>query len=168
MYKILPPYQLLHSLLIYDEETGLLYRKSNNKLASRAYKAGGNKFYYCINLNGVRYYAHRIVWKMLYNEEPPEQIDHDDGNGLNNVRSNLLNSDKLKNNHNKRKYNTNKSGHCGINWSASNQKWKATIGIDGIAKHLGYFDDIEEAIKVRENEELKYNFSKNHGDSRPL
>ena len=43
----------------------------------------------------------------------------------------------------------------GVCWSKPNNKWKAYIKIDGKQKHLGYFDNKEDAIAARkEAEEL--------------
>lgn len=44
----------------------------------------------------------------------------------------------------------------GVCWSNANNKWKAYINIDGKQKHLGYFDDIEDAIKARKEAESIY------------
>lgn len=45
--------------------------------------------YLRIELNGVRYLAHRLVWKMVTGEEPPRLIKHLDLNLANNRWNNL-------------------------------------------------------------------------------
>lgn len=50
----------------------------------------------------------------------------------------------------------NKSGHKGVMWMESRQKWKAYIGFKGKQINLGYFDDKEDAIKARKVAEEKY------------
>ena len=44
----------------------------------------------------------------------------------------------------------------GVCWSNKSNKWRAYINIDGKQKHLGYFDDIEDAIKARKEAESIY------------
>lgn len=53
-------------------------------------------------------------------------------------------------------YKNNKSGHKGVTWMASRQKWRAYIGFKGKQITLGYFDSKEEAIKTRKEAEEKY------------
>lgn len=50
----------------------------------------------------------------------------------------------------------NKSGHKGVIWMKSRNKWKAYIGFKGKQISLGYFDDKDEAIKARKRAEEKY------------
>ena len=44
----------------------------------------------------------------------------------------------------------NKSGHRGVSWNARSHKWRATIKKDGKSISLGFFNDIEEAVKQRQ------------------
>lgn len=44
----------------------------------------------------------------------------------------------------------------GVCWSNEHKKWRAYIGVDGRQKHLGYFDDINDAIKARKDAEDIY------------
>lgn len=44
----------------------------------------------------------------------------------------------------------------GVCWSSTANKWRAYIGIDGKQKHLGYYDNIEDAIKARKDAEDIY------------
>ena len=44
-------------------------------------------------------------------------------------------------------------GIPGVCWSKSNSKFKAYIKIDGKQTHLGYFDDLDSAIKARKQAE---------------
>jgi len=48
----------------------------------------------------------------------------------------------------------NKTGHCGIN--NVNGKYRARICVNGKSIHLGYFDNIEDAIKARKRGEEQY------------
>ncbi|WP_019156822.1 HNH endonuclease [Robertmurraya massiliosenegalensis] len=50
----------------------------------------------------------------------------------------------------------NKSGHKGVMWMERRQKWRAYIGFQGKQINLGYFEDLEDAIKARQAGEEKY------------
>ena len=44
----------------------------------------------------------------------------------------------------------------GVCWSSTANKWRAYISLEGKQKHLGYFDNIEDAIKARKDAEDIY------------
>lgn len=44
----------------------------------------------------------------------------------------------------------------GVCWSNTANKWRAYINLEGKQKHLGYFDDIEDAIQARKDAEDIY------------
>jgi len=44
----------------------------------------------------------------------------------------------------------------GVSWSKAKQKWRASVYVNNVQKHLGYFDDIESAATARKNGELTY------------
>lgn len=50
----------------------------------------------------------------------------------------------------------NTSGHKGVTWIASRNKWRSYIGYKGKQISLGYFDKKEDAIEARLNAEEKY------------
>lgn len=64
-------------------------------------------------------------------------VDHEDGNGLNNQRHNLRAANKTQNNANRRLNRNNKSGFKGVSWTG--RHWKAAIQVKGRAYNLGYF-----------------------------
>jgi hypothetical protein len=55
----------------------------------------------------------------------------------------------------------NSSGISGVHYCERDNKWIARIGVDGKRIYLGSFDSKEEAVKVREEAEIKY-----HGEYR--
>lgn len=76
-------------------------------------------------------------------------VDHRDGDGLNNRRSNLrvvTQAQNCKNRSKSRKPKT--SPHKGVWWHKRLKKWTAAIGVNYRQKHLGYFDDQEDAAKA--------------------
>ena len=67
-------------------------------------------------------------------------VDHRDGDGLNNRRSgNLRVGTKSNNQCNARLRQDNKSGFKGVFWCKTSSKWKGSIRHEGKQKHLGFF-----------------------------
>jgi len=73
-------------------------------------------------------------------------VDHANGDGLDNRRSNLRPADASKNAMNKRTYRNNTSGYKGV--SRSGPKWQAYIQMDGRQIRLGTFDTPQEAARA--------------------
>lgn len=79
-----------------------------------------------------------------------KDVDHVDGNPLNNTRSNLRVCSRAENMRNARKYSARdgvrtSSVYKGVCWKMSARKWCAKIKANGRVEHLGYFDNEEEA-----------------------
>jgi len=89
------------------------------------------------------------------------QIDHINRNALDNRRSNLRICTPTENYRNRSTHSNNTSGTTGV---IKNQgKWVVMIGTGGKNKYLGTFRNIEDAIAVRKEAEIKY-----FGDFRPM
>jgi len=71
------------------------------------------------------------------------EIDHINGNGLDNRRSNLRFVTHRQNLQNRHTAKTSK--YPGVNWSKIAHKWRAYIEINGKQIHLGYFNNEYEA-----------------------
>ena len=50
----------------------------------------------------------------------------------------------------------NLSGCKGVVFNTKSNKWTSAITINGKRMHLGYYNELEEAIKVRKNAEIEY------------
>lgn len=83
-------------------------------------------------------------------------IDHINHNVKDNRKRNLRICTTQQNNFNTVISKNNTSGFKGVFWNKEKKKWNARIMINYKNIHLGYFDDIEEAEKVRKDAELKY------------
>lgn len=90
---------------------------------------------------------HRVVLARKLGREllPTEEVDHIDGDGLNNVRGNLRLATHAQNMRNSRKRSFGVSPYKGIYFHRQNQRWRAEIKADGKRYHLGCFDTPEEA-----------------------
>ena len=167
----------LKEVLHYCPETGVFTWLEN--MSSRARKGaeagwvqqdsgGGGKSYRRIRVGRGTYFAHRLAFLYMTGEFPEDQVDHEDGNGTNNVWSNLRAVDSIENAKNQRRYSNNTSGTVGIYWHKSRRKWQAQIAYGGCRKSLGYFHSKEDAIAARKAAEVLYGFHENHGTERPL
>ena len=82
--------------------------------------------------------------------------DHIDRNPLNNRKDNLRQATITENARNRSRYKNNTSGFIGVFWDKKKSKWCANIAVDKKHKHLGYFNNKNDAIKVRLEAEAKY------------
>ena len=76
-------------------------------------------------------------------------IDHINGNTLDNRTSNLRLVPHYLNLHNSKLRVDNKSGHAGVFFMKNINKWWAYIDVKGKRQTLGYYDDLEDAKVVR-------------------
>lgn len=85
-------------------------------------------------------------------------IDHIHGKKSrnNNCKNNLRIVTVSQNGMNVATRNNNNSGTTGVSWDNFKNKWVAYITINYKRNHLGYFDSIDDAIKVRKEAEKKY------------
>ena len=94
---------------------------------------------------------------------PKKGIDHINGITDDNRISNLRDVSQSDNMRNMTTPCRNTSGRIGVYWFARDCKWQAQIRADGKTKHLGYFDDINDAIAARKAAEIEYGYHENHG-----
>jgi len=84
------------------------------------------------------------------------EIDHEDGDGLNNQRSNLRWSTHQQNMCNLPLNSKNRSGIKGVYWNKRKLRWIARIKVSGRNIFLGSFRFSEDAEKARLEAEMKY------------
>lgn len=77
-----------------------------------------------------------------------KQIDHIDGNGLNNKMENLRECTHSENMRNKRKHIFKTSKYKGVSWKKTHNKFHASIRIKGTLIPLGFFDCEKEAAET--------------------
>lgn len=73
------------------------------------------------------------------------EVDHINGDSLDNRRENLRICTHSQNRKNNKKYKTNTSGFMGVYWRSNRRKWVAMIYVDGKRRYLGHYDAPEEA-----------------------
>lgn len=87
------------------------------------------------------YFMHRIVM----NVDDGFIVDHKNGNGLDNRKSNLRQCTYSQNIQNSRLKSANSSGYKGVYWNKYVGRWHASICSYGKRIHIDYFDTAEEA-----------------------
>lgn len=94
--------------------------------------------------NGQKGLMHRIIAKA----KEIQMIDHRDGDGLNNRRSNLRFCTYSQNQCNRPLRENNKSGYKGVSWKKGRNKWYAQIQKAGVVKYLGLFTCLIKAARA--------------------
>lgn len=114
-----------------------------------SYKRKGRVY----EING--YYKSISLHRFILNAPDNLLVDHIDGNGLNNQKSNLRLCTASQNCMNSKTRSTSSSGYRGVTWDAQTKKWRATITQNGKMKNLGRFTEIADAIEARNSAEKK-------------
>lgn len=175
---------LLLARVDYDEATGaFVYKKTPrglfaNKLgwstwnARRPGKSAAHirtshagKKYAVVQIGRTVYSVHRVVFFMKHGWLP-EQIDHLDGNGLNNRADNLAPATNTTNAMNRRRH-KDRVLPTGV-YLTKRGTYEASIRVNKKYKHLGTYKTVGEAAAVRKAAEIRHGFHPNHGSVRPL
>jgi hypothetical protein len=96
-----------------------------------------------IVVNGRGYQAHRIAWLWMTGELPKEQIDHINGEKIDNRFANLRQATPAQNAHNTKSRRRDRLK--GAYFVPRLGKWQALICSNWKQKHLGYFQTEQEA-----------------------
>ncbi len=108
--------------------------------------------YLVVKLKGKQHMVHRVLWEMRNGPIPAGmQIDHIDGDRLNNLPGNLRLATHSENCHNRGVQKNSSSGVKGVHWDKARKKWRAKAYLGGKIRHAGYFDDLEEASAAAKN-----------------
>lgn len=155
---------------VFTYKEGKLFWKSDRggrvlqgSLAGHITKKG----YVSIRCGSKFYLRHRIIWEM-FNGPIPEgmEIDHVNHIPGDDRLENLRLVTRLENNRNASLSKDNKSGITGVCWHKRNNRWKAYINVNGKQISLGSFSNLNDAVKVRKEAEVKYGYHPNHGNTK--
>lgn len=157
----------LKELLFYNPDTGVFsHRKKRTGVPYAGMKAGYvNESrgipYERIKVDGKAYKTHRLAWFYVHGKFPDGEIDHINGNTLDNRICNLRDVTRQDNCKNRTIRSDSKSGVNGVRFQ--NGKWVARITHNGKRITLGSFEDLEQAKIARREAEEKYGYHANHG-----
>ena len=158
----MPSQEYLKKCFKYNKKTGLLIWKKRplshfknqhitdatntrytGKEAGSVFETKGEKriMVWC---GGKRFYAHRLIWKLVTGKEPNIEVDHKDRNPLNNSFDNLREASDHQNSCNKKIRKDNRIGVKGVQ-QRENGRYRAKIMSNGKETIIGTFDTKEEA-----------------------
>ncbi|QBR52757.1 HNH endonuclease [Erwinia sp. QL-Z3] len=153
-------------ILNYDSDSGIftwILPASKSIKPGRVAGSISSNGYLRIKINGKSYPAHRIAWLLVHNTFPDTEIDHINGEKLDNRITNLRIASRLQNNRNVIKRKDNTSGFKGVSWQLPNKKWVARISVNRKRLTIGFFDSKEEAAEAYKQASIKY-----HGEFSPF
>ena len=139
----------LLQVLNYDYETGVFtWMESGRGKYKRAGAPAGAATrygYLTVCVDGTIHLAHRLAWFYMTGAWPLHEIDHIDGNKINNKFSNLRDVARGVNQQNIRIARADsKTGVLGVS-PTKNGKFVAVVQLAGKQNYLGYYDTIEQA-----------------------
>jgi hypothetical protein len=169
--KVLP-IEYLRKRLRYEPDTGKLFwldhdgmpQKWRTRWAGReAFTTVHSKGYRCGGIDNRSYLTHRVIWALVYGTWPKDQIDHKNGDKIDNRLVNLRDVSHAENRKNVSKQSNNTSGACGVRWDKRREKWQAQIMVGRKFHHLGLFTSFDDAVAARRAADKLYGFSERHG-----
>lgn len=98
-----------------------------------------------VNQKRVAIYMHRQILGVT---DPANEVDHRNGNGLDNRRSNLRIGTSNQNRFNVARYKSNTSGYKGVSRRSGTNRWSAAIKAYKQYFYLGSFASAEEAARA--------------------
>ena len=94
--------------------------------------------YWTIGYRGKTWKAHRLIFFYHHGFMPENQVDHIDGNRVNNHPENLREVSASCNSRNCKVFSTNQSGVTGVSWFTSRNKWQVKLQI-GVITNIWAF-----------------------------
>ena len=141
--KPLPPLEQVRERMELDPDgpSGLRWTvRSGPREAGQHVGSVSQRGYWVTNMRGRIVYVHRLAWMLHHGRDPhPHQIDHIDGDPLNNDPANLrLTTDAL-NRRNGKAHRDAASRHVGVSPAPGGCPWRARICAGGETQELGRF-----------------------------
>ena len=155
----LPSLDLLQELFTLDSKSGKLYWKTSPAHQIKVGTEAGYKNiagYKVVTIKGQAYLVHRIIWFMFKGTQPLLDIDHIDGNKINNTPANLRDVSRTVNRQNIKKAPKNNSTGLLGTTLLKGGKFQASINVNGKCLYLGRHDTAQKAHKAYLEAKRKY------------
>lgn len=138
----------LRELFLYDSDTGNLVWKTTTWKVKAGDRAGyiTDKGYLRVSVDGVRIYAHRIVWAIHHGEWPTSHIDHKNLIKSDNRIDNLRQASVIANAQNRLVRSDSAVHMKGV--GIKDGRYRSRIKVNGSEKSLGRYATAEEAYEV--------------------
>lgn len=152
----LPDAEYLRQCFDYDPDTGVLTwreRPPEHFPDLRAWKIWNTRFVgkragtplrRYVGILNHPYTIHRVIWKLVTGDEPPEQIDHMDQDWMNNRWANLRGATQYQNQRNRGAQRNNLAGLKGVSRDRSGHYY-ARLTLRGVPTRIGTFQTAEAA-----------------------
>lgn len=144
----------LRSRLSYDPVSGICLWTKTRSIAGNI--QNGKGIYRRIGVDGRWYLAHRLVWFYVHGVWPKNELDHIDGNGLNNSLSNLRECNRVENCGNRGPSKNSTTKIKGIHWHKINKRWIVQIGGSKGKRYIGSFKTLTNAKTAYNNAAIEY------------
>lgn len=132
----------------------------------RTLKRTGKSYRHAI-IMGINYPVHQIVYVLYHGVWAEPEIDHINGNSLDNHIDNLRPATRSQNSRNHRKNRRNTSGVTGVSWMKTHNKWRCWITVERRHMHIGLFEKFEDAVAARKEAERREGYHELHGSDKP-
>jgi hypothetical protein len=124
-------------------KVALVSDEDYEELAQYSWRLSG-KGYAMTYSDGAALTMHRL----LLGAKKGEEVDHINGDPLDNRRENLRKCTHAENMKNRKMHANNKLGVKGVYWDVQRTSFRAQIKVDGRKIHLGLFDSVDDASKA--------------------
>ena len=162
--------EILRTVCHYDPVTGVFKRVMKKSWKGNWYscdsipKSITSYGYLQMNFDGWPYLVHRLIFMYVYGDFPKQDVDHINGDRVDNRLVNLRLVSRQDNLRNQGVRNDNTSGHVGVSFDKRSNKFHAYIGIgSGERTSLGHFLTLGEAVNARKTAEVEIGYHSNHG-----
>lgn len=119
--------------------------------------------YKTVNIFRTPIQVHRLIFLYMTGKFPKNDVDHINGDRLDNRWRNLREVTRIENLHNVGLRRDNSTGHQGISKRSDTGRYHAYINVNGKRYNLGYFKNITDAISARKTALKEHKFHSNHG-----
>lgn len=98
----------------------------------------------------------RKMHRMIMKPSPDYEVDHRNGNRLDNRRGNLRLASDAEQARNRKKYANKSSSFKGVSWETRDKRWRAYIKIGGKMNYLGHYEFESDAATAYDEAAIRH------------